>query len=57
VLGLVTTWSEYITATPNEQRSILKRVEAVLDTTPELAGQTVYRLPYNAYCFRARTVR
>ncbi len=48
--SLVSSWSQYITATPDDQWRMLARVDEVLDA---LGGEQ-FELPYKAHCFRTR---
>lgn len=50
--SLVSSWSEYIIATPEEQALMLARVDEVLDGQ----GGDSFALPYKAHCFRTRKV-
>lgn len=54
LLDLVRSRSVFIVASPEEQQSVLARVNELLDTNPEVAGTTSFELPYRTHAFRGR---
>ncbi|GAA1056675.1 SAM-dependent methyltransferase [Agromyces luteolus] len=54
-LDLVRSRSPWLTAPPDEQRTVLAAVETLLVTHPDVAGADELAVPYVTYCFR--TVR
>ncbi|SDS68597.1 class I SAM-dependent methyltransferase [Microterricola viridarii] len=52
ILGLATTRSYYLVASPAEQNAMLSRVEGVLDAHPETRAETIL-LPYVTECWLA----
>jgi SAM-dependent methyltransferase len=54
LLDLVRSRSYFITAVEAEQASILDGVNALLDTDPDVGGQTYWSMPYVTRAFRMR---
>lgn len=54
LLDLVRSRSYFITASPEEQASILHGVNDVLDTDPDVGGQSSWTMPYVTRAFRMR---
>jgi SAM-dependent methyltransferase len=54
LLDLVRSRSYFITAVEAEQASILDGVNALLDTDPDVGGQTSWSMPYVTRAFRMR---
>lgn len=54
IFDLVNSRSYVITASPDERERILAGVANLLDTDPDVGGQTVWTMPYVTHCFRMR---
>jgi SAM-dependent methyltransferase len=54
LVGMVTTRSYYLIATPQRQREIEAAVWDLATGHPDLAGRDEFELPYTTTCFRAR---
>ncbi|GAA1060870.1 class I SAM-dependent methyltransferase [Agromyces bracchium] len=52
-LDLVRSRSRWITAPPDEQRTVIAAVETLLVTHPDVAGADELAIPYVTHCFRA----
>ena len=53
LVGLITTRSYYLTAPPERQRELERRVRELCATHPELAGRSTFYLPYRTSVHRA----
>jgi SAM-dependent methyltransferase len=53
LVGLVATRSYYLTATPERQRELERRVRELCATHPDLAGKSIFDLPYQTIVYRA----
>ena len=53
-LDLVRSRSHYLTASPEEQRSVIASLETLLTTHPDVAGAEELAIPYVTRCFRTR---
>jgi hypothetical protein len=53
IADLVTSRSNYLTATPDKQRLILDQITELCATHPELAGRDAFDLPYLTTVYRA----
>lgn len=56
LVGLISTRSYYLTATPQRQRELERRVRELCATHPALAGQSTFDLPYETVAYRATRV-
>ncbi len=54
LFDLVNSRSYVITASPEERARILAGVADLLDTDPDVGGQTTWTMPYVTHCFRMR---
>ena len=54
LLDLLRSRSYFITAPPDEQDRIVANVHALLDSDPDVGGQTTWTMPYVTHCFRMR---
>jgi SAM-dependent methyltransferase len=57
LVGLVSTRSYYLTAPPQRQRELERRVRELCATHPDLAGRDSFDLPYQTDVYRAVTDR
>jgi SAM-dependent methyltransferase len=53
LVGLIATRSYYLTATPERQRELERRVRELCATHPALAGRSTFDLPYETVVYRA----
>jgi SAM-dependent methyltransferase len=53
LVGLITTRSYYLTATPEHQQELERLVRELCASHPELAGRSTFDLPYHTYTYRA----
>jgi SAM-dependent methyltransferase len=56
LVGLVSTRSYYLTAAPERQRELERRVRDLCATHPDLAGRRTFDLPYQTDVYRAVTI-
>jgi ubiquinone/menaquinone biosynthesis C-methylase UbiE len=54
ILDLLRSRSYFITASTEEQSRIIAGVEDLLDTDPDVGGQTTWTMPYVTHAFRMR---
>jgi SAM-dependent methyltransferase len=57
LVGLASTHSRYLTATPDRQREIARRIRELCATHPELAGRTSIDLPHQTAVWRGTRSR
>lgn len=53
LVGLISTRSYYLTAAPERQRALERRVRELCATHPDLAGRPTFELPYQTDVYRA----
>lgn len=53
LVGLIATRSYYLTAAPDRQRELERRVRELCATHPDLAGRSTFDLPYLTVAYRA----
>lgn len=53
LVGLISTRSYYLTATPQRQARLERRVRELCATHPDLAGKSTFDLPYQTFAYRA----
>jgi SAM-dependent methyltransferase len=53
LVGLISTRSYYLTAGPEHQQELERRVHALCATHPDLAGRSTFDLPYQTIAYRA----
>lgn len=53
LVGLIATRSYYLTASPERQRELARRVRELCARHPDLAGRDTFWLPYQTYVYRA----
>lgn len=53
LMGLISTRSYYLTASPEHQRELERQVRELCATHPDLAGRSTFELPYHTYAYKA----
>ncbi|GAB3967702.1 class I SAM-dependent methyltransferase [Plantactinospora veratri] len=54
LVGMISTRSHYLTASPRQQREVAAAIRELTASHPDLAGRESFELPYRTLVFRAR---